>query len=101
MYKYIFLFASMIFFSCNSSEVERVAVADAQASLAIEGMTCEVGCKKVIEKKMRAFAGVVKFDIDFENQIAAVEYDSQMISAEDIVAEINQINNGAYSAALN
>jgi Cu+-exporting ATPase len=100
MKKYILLFFSLFIFACNQTENERVATADSKAVVQIDGMTCEVGCKKVIEKKMRTQPGVVAFDIDFESKEAQIEYDSEMTNAEQLVAEINQINNGAYSAAV-
>lgn len=76
------------------------AVANTSAELEIKGMTCEVGCKKLIEKTVRKTAGIARFDIDFEHNSAIVEYDSTKIKAEDVVKIINGINNGVYTAVV-
>ncbi|GCD77410.1 hypothetical protein JCM31826_08920 [Thermaurantimonas aggregans] len=82
------------------TDVNKSAVANTSAELEIRGMTCEVGCKKLIEKNVRKMAGVTKFDIDFEQNSAYLEYDSSITSADKVREVINNINNGTYSATV-
>ncbi|RCX05083.1 heavy-metal-associated domain-containing protein [Schleiferia thermophila] len=103
----LLLLLALLLGSCtfNSSQKETsaadvTAVANTSAELEIRGMTCEVGCKKLIEKTVRKTAGITKFDIDFEHNSAHMEYDSTMVSADDVVKIINTINNGAYTAIV-
>lgn len=84
----------------TKTEVNKSAVANTSAELEIRGMTCEVGCKKLIEKNVRKMAGVTKFDIDFEHNSAYLEFDSSITSAEKVKEVINGINNGTYSATV-
>ena len=94
--------------SCGNGEKtdepaqESVAVAavtpNATSTLDIEGMTCEVGCKGAIEKHMSKTAGVATCNIDFESEVAVIEYDNNTISEEEIIAEIGTIADHAYSA---
>ncbi|MFN4298891.1 MAG: heavy-metal-associated domain-containing protein [Thermaurantimonas sp.] len=82
------------------TEVNKTAVATTSAELEIRGMTCEVGCKKLIEKNIRKMAGVTKFEIDFKHNSAYLEYDSSITDAEKVKEMINSINNGTYSATV-
>ncbi|KFD38158.1 heavy-metal-associated domain-containing protein [Schleiferia thermophila] len=101
----VFLFFAVGACTSNSKQNETstassIAAANSAAELEIKGMTCEVGCKKLIEKTVRKTAGITKFDIDFEHNSAHMEYDSTMVSADDVVKIINSINNGAYTAIV-
>ena len=80
--------------------VQTNASANTSAEIEIRGMTCETGCKKLIENNVRKMTGVTKFEIDFEHNSAYVEFDSSIIDAEQIKATINSINNGAYTATV-
>lgn len=52
----------------------------AKAEFKIEGMTCAMGCAKVIEKKMARMEGVKSATVDFDRQLAMVEYDEAKVS---------------------
>jgi len=97
--------------ACNSpqpaetteAEVQEVvALAEvtpnATATLDVEGMTCEMGCKAAIEKHLSKTAGIASCNIDFENAVAVVEYDNGIITQDQIIAEIGEVANHAYSA---
>lgn len=71
---------------------------NATATLDVEGMTCEMGCKAAIEKHLSKTAGIAKCEIDFKNAVAVVEYDNGIITEEQIIAEIGEVANHAYSA---
>ena len=46
----------------------------AKAEFTIDGMTCEIGCAKTIEKKMSKMEGVKSAKVDFDRKLAMVEY---------------------------
>ena len=73
-------------------------VPNATSTLDVEGMTCEMGCKAAIEKHLSKTEGVANCEVDFENALAVVEYDNNVISEEQIIIEIGSIANEAYSA---
>ena len=63
----------------------------AKAEFGIEGMTCEMGCAKMIEKKIAKMEGVKSAKVDFDKRLAMVEYDNAKvtpISLEDAVASV-------------
>jgi Cu+-exporting ATPase len=47
----------------------------AKAEFGIEGMTCAMGCAKTIEKNISKMEGVKSATVDFDKQLAMVEYD--------------------------
>lgn len=78
----------------------KIAVANTAAELEIRGMTCETGCKKLIEKNVRKIAGVTQFDIDFAQNSAHLEFDSSITDAEKVKEVIDGLSNGAYMAII-
>ncbi|MEM5565793.1 heavy metal-associated domain-containing protein [Psychroserpens sp. AS72] len=56
----------------------------AKAEFGIEGMTCAMGCAKTIEKKMAKMDGVKSATVDFEKEIAMVEYDEAMVTPKTL-----------------
>lgn len=109
-----FLFLVMLFlFSCGNQEPEvltipskTVHLADAvipnaESKLFISGMTCVMGCKGAIEKKLNATGGVERFAIVFEDSMATVSFDSTLISNDDIIAAVAGVaGGGLYDAVL-
>ncbi len=83
-------------------EEKAVAVAkivpNATSTLEVDGMTCEMGCKAAIEKHLGKTEGVANCEVDFDNALAVIEYDNNVITEEQIIAEIGSIANEAYSA---
>ncbi|MFN3952503.1 MAG: heavy-metal-associated domain-containing protein [Thermaurantimonas sp.] len=108
MRRFIFIcILSFMAWACNESAPQTSetvgqtnAIANASAEIEIRGMTCETGCKKLIEKNVRKMAGVTKFEVDFEHSSAYVEFDTSITDAEQIKEAINGINNGVYSAIV-
>ena len=70
------------------------------ANFSIEGMVCEHGCKGVIEKEMRKEKGITSFDIDFEEATAEVFFDYNIITTENIITKVEEINDGIYKMNL-
>jgi len=52
----------------------------AKAEFKIDGMTCAMGCAKTIEKKMAKMDGVKSAKVDFDRQLAMVEYDEALVT---------------------
>lgn len=60
----------------------------------IEGMTCEIGCARLIQSKLSKVEGVTYTNVDFESKKGVFTYDSNKLSKEDIVKNISKIAGG-------
>lgn len=79
----------------QSAKIEHIEVS-------IEGMTCEIGCAKLIESKVHKLEGVTFSKVSFEEKIGRFSYDSNKISKEEIAKNINGIAGGdLYNVAIN
>ena len=109
----VLLAATLVLASCSSPEPESLtipstaiepmaeATANAEASLFISGMTCEMGCKGIIESKLGKSTGIVNFEITFADSSAIVSYDSTLVSPFEITARVAAVGGGdLYSATL-
>lgn len=56
----------------------------AKAEFGIDGMTCAMGCAKTIEKKIAKMDGVKSAKVDFEKELAMVEYDEAMVTPQTL-----------------
>ncbi|WP_066222052.1 heavy-metal-associated domain-containing protein [Formosa haliotis] len=52
----------------------------AKAEFTIDGMTCEIGCAKTIEKKLSNLDGIKSATVDFDKRLAMVEYDEAKVN---------------------
>jgi len=89
---------SVVLWSCkNEPETKTVEVEEtkavneidenatiAMAEFKIEGMTCAIGCAKTIEKKLSKMEGVKSASVDFEKEMAMVEYDEAKVNTDAI-----------------
>jgi len=93
---------STLVFSCKNNqepEVKTVAVEAstekaektldpnatyAKVEFSIDGMTCAMGCAKTIEKKMAKMDGVKSAKVDFDKELAMVEYDEAKVTPETL-----------------
>lgn len=70
------------------------------AQMSIEGMMCEIGCVAKVRKELLEVPGVASATIDFEKDrqlnVANVEYDSDVVDAEALVAKVTAIGDGMY-----
>jgi len=73
-----------------------LANSDTELALGVEGMVCAVGCAKFIEKTVAELDGVSACNVDFENGIAQVSYAASVLSEEEIIQAINELNDGQY-----
>nr|WP_297310120.1 heavy metal-associated domain-containing protein [uncultured Flavobacterium sp.] len=67
-----------------------------KASFEVEGMSCAVGCAKVIEGKLAKLNGVKSATVDFETKKANVEFDNGKQSIESIQETVEKIGDGLY-----
>ncbi|RED50430.1 heavy-metal-associated domain-containing protein [Seonamhaeicola aphaedonensis] len=71
----------------------------AKAEFTIDGMTCEIGCAKTIEKKIAKMEGVKSAKIDFDKKLAMVEYNEAKVTPTSLeetvtnVADIYKVSN--------
>ena len=81
------------------SDVPRMAKMET-VSLAISGMTCEIGCAKTIQSKLSKKEGVTAAEVVFTDSIATITFNSNKTSAEDLSSFINGIAGGnLYTAS--
>lgn len=69
-------------------------IAYAKAEFTIEGMTCEIGCAKTIEKKLAKMEGVKSAKVDYDKKLAMVEFDDDILtttSLEETVKKTSEI----------
>lgn len=80
----------------ETSKTETKAALDpnatyAKAEFKIEGMTCAMGCAKTIEKKMAKMEGVKFASVDFERELAMVEYDEAKVNPESLEETVTNV----------
>ncbi len=98
--------AGLFFVACKDSKVEStVQTEDAKteilaenlqtASFKIDGMHCEYGCAKGIEKKLAKLDGIQSAKVDFETKEAVIEYDAT-VQTPQILADVVQSMDAKY-----
>lgn len=60
----------------------------------IEGMTCEIGCAKLIQSKLYKTEGVKFAEISFDNKKGKISFNANKISTDEIKNEIQKIAGG-------
>ncbi|WP_087521113.1 heavy-metal-associated domain-containing protein [Polaribacter sp. SA4-12] len=95
--------ALFILTGCKSEAKKEVLPVDKQnVSLAISGMTCEIGCAKTIQSKLSKKKGVLDAKVIFKDSIANVEFDANTTSKKDLIAFVDGIAGGElYKASEN
>jgi copper chaperone CopZ len=105
--KFIFtiLVACFTLTSCNTKDKKEIntpvlAANKQQISLAISGMTCEIGCAKTIQSKLSKKEGVLAAKVVFVDGIANIEFDATKTSKKDLIAFVDGIAGGdLYTAS--
>ena len=83
-------------------EKKPIAAANVQtASMAIEGMTCAMGCAKTIEKKLAESEGVEKATVDFDKKLATITFDKTVQNPESLTKVIEGVADGKTYKVLN
>lgn len=68
----------------------------AKAEFGIEGMTCAMGCAKMIEKKIAKMEGVKSAVVDFDTRLAMVEYDNAKVTPTTLEEAVESVSD-SYS----
>lgn len=101
----------LFFVSCESGkqdkkeikkESESMVVAEnlKQVKVDIKGMTCEIGCARLIQSKLYKTDGVKFAKISFEDSSGIVSFDQKRLNEDDIKAIIEKTAGGdIYSVA--
>ena len=91
----------LVFFSFGLIlSVAQDSQSNSKMTVNIEGMHCYMGCAKSIESKLNNIYGITAV-IDFENTLANIEYDSNLLSEAQIIDVVNTMQNGKFTATLN
>lgn len=80
----------------KTTTTNEVAGVMQKATFNVDGMSCAVGCAKVIESKLAKMDGVKAATVDFESKTATVEFDDAKQNTETITKMVEEIANGAY-----
>ena len=97
------LLIAVIFAACDSKEKPASPV-ESQASdleadvrtvqLDIDGMTCEIGCAKLIQSKLYKTDGVTFAEVHFADSSGVVSYDANRLTEKDLVQAVEQAGGG-------
>ena len=63
----------------------------AKTEFTIDGMTCEIGCAKTIEKKIAKMEGVKSAAIDFDRKLAMVEYNEAKVTPTSLEETVTNV----------
>ncbi len=86
-------------FSCNQSKKnetpkQEVAANYKSIEVEIEGMTCEIGCARLIQSKLSKVEGVTYAKVNFESKKGLFTFDSNKLNKEAIAEKISKIAGG-------
>ena len=95
---------SVIFASCEKSKDQKpqplekqseIAEADVKTvKLEIKGMTCEIGCAKLIQSKLYKTDGVSFAEVHFADSSGVVSYDANRLTEKDLVEAVEKAGGG-------
>jgi len=95
MKKFFFLLSFILLFSCQENKITKTSEPEiVEASVAIGGMTCQIGCANLIESKMIKTEGVTGVQVVFEDSIGTIQYDKNKISEKQLIEVIENIAGG-------
>lgn len=80
----------------TATDSKEIAGKVENATFQIEGMTCEIGCAKLIEGKLAGLDGVKEAKVDFDSKTAIVEFDDAKQNSESLTKTVEKIANGIY-----
>ena len=102
----LIIIACFVLTSCYSekkqvSKTASISINKQQVSLAISGMTCEIGCAKTIQSKLSKKEGVLSAKVIFKDSLANIEFNANATSKKDLVAFVDAIAGGdLYKASI-
>lgn len=83
----------------DTTMVKETAANLEKASFKIEGMSCAVGCAKVIESKLAGMDGVEEATVNFDTKEATVSFDPAKQDKVKLVKTVEAIADGAYKVS--
>jgi Cu+-exporting ATPase len=93
MQRLILVLGIILFTSCEQKKPLQVAKLE-QIELEIGGMTCEIGCAKLIESKLAKVEGIREITVQFEDSLGSVTFDKNIIDQNQIVKVLEDIAGG-------
>ena len=78
--------------SSETTETNSKDLAYSKATFEIEGMTCEMGCARTIEKRLAKMDGVKQAKVNFEEKNAIVEFDEAKLNTEKIEQAVTKVS---------
>lgn len=99
------LFLSSLFISCNVRNEKKVDPLVVEVNkeeptdltnleVEITGMTCEIGCAKLIQSKLYKTEGISFAEVSFERGSGKITYDTNKISKDELKKIIENIAGG-------
>ena len=99
------LFVATLFISCNVRNEKKVDPIEIEVNkeeaknltnleVEITGMTCEIGCAKLIQSKLYKTEGVSFAEVSFEKANGKITYDANKISNDELKKIIENIAGG-------
>lgn len=83
----------------DATKTEEVAANVQEASFAISGMTCEIGCAKKIASDLFKKEGVVDAKVIFADSIATVKFDATKTNKAELMAFVDGIAENMYKTS--
>ena len=62
-----------------------------KAEFTIDGMTCEIGCARTIQKNLTKMEGVKSATVDFDRKLAMVEYNEAKVSPTSLEETVTKV----------
>ncbi len=93
MQRFILLLAIILFTSCEQKKSVNIAQTE-QIELHIGGMTCEIGCAKLIESKLAKIEGIKEINVAFSDSLGTITFDKDLINQNQIVQALEDIAGG-------
>jgi periplasmic mercuric ion binding protein len=98
--------------SCGNEEIaedtietiftEEVIEGDEEKTMAyieLDGMTCEVGCARYIKGKLASFKGVEQTEVVFDEDLAMVTFNPDLVNEKELVSFIHGLHDGQYKVS--
>lgn len=78
----------------KQEEVKTLSAKLTNVEVKIEGMTCEIGCARLIQSKLHKTEGVKFVNVNFEEEKGEITFDANQISDSELKKIIEDIAGG-------
>jgi copper chaperone CopZ len=86
--------ACAILIGCKKNKEVKKELKIEKVALAISGMTCEIGCAKIIQSKLSKKEGVLDAKVIFTDSVATIAFNGNSTSKKELIAYVNGIAGG-------